>query len=122
MVARFEGDSIVVESTDKKQKFTLNKLDESGAAGEGTVGKKYFGKYTSENRRKTLEIQPDGTYTLEIRSEYGALPTQNLWGEWKIDEDGIVLYVERTRLPRIIGQIEGNTLIDRLGGDVFVRE
>lgn len=126
VAARFEGDTIIFESPDKKEKFTLTKLNGTEAAGRMTnkdeAGKKYFGTYISENRRETLEIEPDGTYTLEIRSEHGYLPAQNLWGEWKIDEDGIVLYVERTRFPRIIGQIKGNTLIDRLGGDVFIRD
>ena len=102
-------------------------LVSSMIVGYGGGEKKYIGKYVSEDTvfdmssmsqiYQVLEIKKDGTWEI--------LP--NLWGEsstgeWKVDKDGIVLYAGRSRIPKIIGEIEGNLLIDRLSGETFVRQ
>jgi hypothetical protein len=102
-------------------------LVSSMIVGYGGGEKKYIGKYVSEDTvfdmssmsqiYQVLEIKKDGTWEI--------LP--HLWGEsstgeWKVDKDGIVLYAGRSRIPKIIGEIEGNLLIDRLSGETFVRQ
>jgi hypothetical protein len=84
---------------------------------------KYVGKYISEqtvydmrsmkNVQQVLEIKKDGTWQLSPSSSDG---------EWKIDKDGIVLYIGKSRIPTLIGQIEGEKLIDRLSGEIYVKQ
>lgn len=88
---------------------------------------KYVGKYIAEqtvfdmstmkNIYQVLEIKKEGTWQLSP-----AVGGGGSHGEWKIDKDGIVLYIEKTRIPAIIGQIEGKKLINRLHGESFVKQ
>jgi hypothetical protein len=87
---------------------------------------KYVGKYVSEQTvfdtssmkqvQQVLEIKKDGTWAISPSPGGGS------GGEWKIDKDGIVLYVGKSRIPEIIGQIEGKKLINRLHGQAFVKQ
>jgi len=89
----------------------------------GKSENKYVGKYVSEQTvfdpssmkqvHQILEIKKDGTW---------AISPGGSGGEWKIDKDGIVLYVGKSRIPEIIGQIEGKKLINRLRGESFVKQ
>jgi len=89
----------------------------------GKSENKYVGKYVSEQTvfdpssmkqvHQILEIKKDGTW---------AISPGGSGGEWKIDEDGIVLYIEKTRIPHMIGQIEGKKLINRLHGETFAKQ
>jgi len=63
-----------------------------------------------------LEIKKDGTW--EISPAVGGGSD----GEWKVDKDGILLYVGKSRIPKIIGKIEGKKLINRLHGETFVKQ
>lgn len=88
---------------------------------------KYVGKYISEQTvydtrtmkrvQQVLEIKKDGTWQISP-----ALLGESNDGEWKIDKDGMVLYSGKSRIPKMIGQIEGKKLIDRLGGETFVKQ
>jgi len=95
--------------------------------GCGKSENKYVGKYVSEHTvleslssmkqvNQVLEIKKDGTW--EISPAVGGGSD----GEWKIDKDGIVLYVGKSRIPKIIGQIEGKKLINRLHGETFAKQ
>jgi hypothetical protein len=88
---------------------------------------KYVGKYISEQTvfdrstmrqvQEVLEIRGDGTWKISP-----ATPGESSDGEWKIDKDGIVLYAGKSRIPMIIGQIEGKKLVDRLHGESFIKQ
>lgn len=88
---------------------------------------KYVGKYISEQTvfdtstmkrvQEVLEIRRDGTWKISP-----TIPGEASDGEWKIDEDGIVLYSGKLRTPIIIGQIEGKKLVDRLHGESYIKQ
>ncbi len=88
---------------------------------------KYVGQYISEQTvydtstmrqvQEVLEIKRDGTWKISP-----TIPGEASDGEWKIDEDGIVLYSGKLRTPIIIGQIEGKKLINRLHGETFIKQ
>ncbi len=82
----------------------------------------YIGTYVSkDNPQNILRINKDRTYELE--EKYPHVPKSTTTGTWKIDEDGIVMYVGQSRMPKIIGRREGNTLIDQLpGGDIWIKQ
>lgn len=95
--------------------------------GCGKSENKYLGKYVSEHTvleslssmkqvHQVLEIKKDRTWTIS------PAPGSASGGEWKIDEDGIVLYAGKSRIPEIIGQIEGKNLINRLHGETFTKQ
>jgi len=96
-------------------------------AGCTKIESKYVGKYISEqtvydvrsmkNVQQVLEIKKDGTWQLSP-----SLLGESSDGEWKIDKDGIVLYSGKSRIPTLIGQIEGEKLIDRLRGEIYVKQ
>ena len=91
--------------------------------GCGKSENQYMGKYVSEQTAfdpismkqvyQILEINKDGTWAV---SPVGS------GCEWKIDKDGIVLYVGKSRIPEIIGQIEGKKLINRLRGEAYLKK
>jgi hypothetical protein len=111
----------------KKIFFVIAILVFGTIVGCGKSENKYVGKYVSEHTvleslssmkqvHQVLEIKKDGTW--EISPAVGG----GSGGEWKIDKDGIVLYAGKSRIPEIIGQIEGKKLINRLHGESFVKQ
>lgn len=111
----------------KKIFFVIAILVFGTIVGCGKSENKYVGKYVSEGTvleslssmkqvHQVLEIRKDGTWAIS------PAPGGGSGGEWKIDKDGIVLYAGKSRIPEIIGQIEGKKLINRLHGETFTKQ
>jgi hypothetical protein len=66
-----------------------------------------------------LSILADGTYLLRAEGGKGMFdnPIEKK-GRWKIDKDGLVLYVGESHIPEMICQRDGKRLVDRLRGEL----
>ncbi|MEW6374502.1 MAG: hypothetical protein AB1502_01750 [Thermodesulfobacteriota bacterium] len=94
--------------------------------GCGKGENKYIAKYISEQGvfdtstmkrvQQVLEIKRDRTWKLSPRILGGSSD-----GEWKVDEDGIILHSGKSRIPSYIMRLEKNKLID-WRGETFLKQ